>query len=222
MLYVLTQHSQRNRPNHPFLLYKCNPRKGVVDDNHVCVSIIDDEYSQLWSHSERKWQYRKIKNVLYTETQHKNYCDVNNCGVTHFGIHPELLPLSSICFDMMHMKAAVIRRMMGYLRNFILKQSSSTIQSFSTQVLRRFWGVFHTYCWNNKFNFSKFNGNELNLFVENSPIIIKFLDDTFIPIEEIQQLKSALGLLPSIFKFISMTTYIEGGEEYTKLWFSLN
>jgi hypothetical protein len=54
MLYALTQHSQWNRTHHPFLLCKCNPRKGVVDAGHVCVPITDDEYNQLWSHSEKR------------------------------------------------------------------------------------------------------------------------------------------------------------------------
>jgi hypothetical protein len=102
---------------------------------------------------------------------------------------------------------------MHSLRTFILKGSTKTIKSFSFQVLTRFWTHFHIYCWNNRLNFSKFKGNELNQFVENCSFIKSYLENEFVQTEEVKNLGTALSLLPLIFNFLSIT-YIENPKKY--------
>jgi hypothetical protein len=99
------------------------------------------------------------------------------------------------------------------LRTFILKGSTETIKSFSFQVLRCFWTHFHIYCWNNRLNFSKFKGNELNQFIENCSFAKSYLENEFLQTEEIKNLGTALSLLPVIFNFLSITN-IENPKKY--------
>jgi hypothetical protein len=105
----------------------------------------------------------------------------------------------------MHLKMAIRRRFMTYLRSFILMRSSHQIKLFSEDVLLSFWGKFHVYCWNTKLNFSKFEGTELSLFVDNTGLIKDFVEKTFIPTTEIKTFIKALCLLPEIFKFMKIT-----------------
>ena len=218
MLYLLTQHSQWNRKFHPFLSCKCKARQGLANDSHSCDGMTDQEYHHLWKRSLTKWdrKHHPHDSTAYTIAQHRNWCDENNSGVTHYGITPMLLPMSSIRYDVMHMKAAVTRRFMAYVRTFMLKQSSAAIKKFTVDVIGSFWGLFHVYCWNNNLNFSKFQGSELALFVSNASSVGRFLTEEFIATEELENLCKALNLLPDIFQFLSIT-YISDGHENSYL-----
>ena len=46
MLYLLTQHSLYNRRYHPFLLCDCSRGAGVMNNNHQCRIIPDEEQQQ--------------------------------------------------------------------------------------------------------------------------------------------------------------------------------
>ena len=148
MLYTLLQHSQWNRKYHPFLLCCCSPMEGVKGNaNHSCIRLSDEEYREKWEHSKSKWErMQERKAGKYTVKTHKNWANENNLGVTHLGCTPTQVPLNSIRFDIMHLKAAVTRRVMNYLRNFMTKQSWEKINSFSIEVLQTFWGRYHVYC----------------------------------------------------------------------------
>ena len=222
MLYNMLQHSQWNRKFHPFLLCSCKSRSTFarMDDNdnseghHFCKMITDKKYLEQWNRSKTRWD-KKTKNArqIYTHKSHRDWCDKNNLGITHLGCNPHEFPPSSIRFDVMHMKAAITRRFMNYLRSFILKQSSQKVRAFCSNVLTTFWGRYHVYCWTNKYSFSKFQGKELNCFVNNNKAIIDFLKKSFILTEDIESYIEALGILPRVFKFLS-TTYIKNKESY--------
>jgi serine/threonine protein kinase len=49
------------------------------------------------------------------------------------------------------------------------------------------------------------NGNDLKLFVDNSCIIIRFMNESFVQTEEIKDFCTALDMLPRVFNFMSMT-----------------
>ena len=210
MLYLLTQHSQWNRKHHPFLLCSCKRNIGVLNnETHVCNFITDEEYMIAWERSLKRWEAKR-KRLLpndrrYDESHHRDWCDANNDGVTHFGVDPQSFPISSIRFDMFHLSAAITRRVMNYMRNLMLKQSSKLRKEFSKSVLLEFWPEFHVYCWNNKLNFSKFQGRELSLFVSNITRVTKFLSDKLLPTTEIEEFSKGVSLLTPIFKFMSIT-----------------
>ena len=101
-----------------------------------------------------------------------DWVDIQNDGVSHFGIEPDLLPRDSLHFDTFHMKCAVTRKIMGYTRRFFMNQSSEVMDDFCTKVLRTFWKDYHLYVWKNKKNFESFLGSEIALFVGNTDAIV--------------------------------------------------
>ena len=212
MIYSLLQHSQWNRKHHPFLLCKCRRSDGLVDGDHMCKMWDNDSYKQAWQRSLRRYNH-KLNDSKYDDDSHRSWCDENNFGVTHYGIHPDLFNVETIKFDVFHCNCAIVRRIMNYTRETILNYSSHTIKAFTNDVLKKFWSDYHIYCWNNRINFSTFKGNELSLFVLNSNIVIEFFETKMVTTEALNSLKMALNILQRIFKFITIS-YIENRDEY--------
>ena len=105
MLYMLTQHSLYNRKCHPYLLCKCGPGDAVRDPDHVCVPINQDKQVERWERSKNKYaQFMTINEQKsppsqYTESDHRNWADMHNYGITHYGVHPCELRRDNIRFD---------------------------------------------------------------------------------------------------------------------------
>ena len=167
MLYLLTQHSLWNRKHHPFLLCDCKRGDGVKNRHHQCKLMSDADYLKYYNRSNRRWMLKRKREGVekYTNANHSNWIDEKNLGVSHFGIHPKLLPLSNIRFDTFHMKCSITRKLMTSLRRFILNQSTLIMKKFSA-LLREIWSDFLLFVWRNNKAFTSFNGNELkNSFI---------------------------------------------------------
>ena len=141
MLYLLTQHSLWNRKNFPFLLCNCKRGEGIVDPNHVCSIRSHESDISLWEKSEKQWERKQNKlkeGESYSCKDHMDWIDVNNEGISHFGIHPELFPWNEITFDTFHLKCSVSRRLMEELRTLLLEQSTVIQNNFCVKVLSKF------------------------------------------------------------------------------------
>ena len=219
MLYLLTQHSLWNRKHHPFLMCNCKRGESLLNiEDHQCSFITDDAYSKAWQRSNRRWDTKRMRSgdETYNESHHKNWCDVSNQGITHFGLSPLSFPLSTLRFDIFHLSAAITRRVMTYLRKLMLKQSLTLRKRFSKEVLLSIWPEFLVYCWNNNLNFSKFQGPELSKFVSNSTMITDFIEVNLLETVQTVEFSRGLNLLKSIFKCMSISYIIEDDEICTK------
>ena len=211
MLYSLLQHSMWNRRHNPFLLCKCTRNAGLNEiegDTHHCIMINDDEYTNLFHRSKRRFDSKK-----YNEAKHRDWCDLNNAGITHFGVNPTLFNVSTIRFDTFHCMCAVTRTIMNFTRNFILKQRLECREEFTQNVLSEFLSPYHIYCWNNKCNFSAFKGNDLKEFILNSHKISTFVEKKFVKTTENESLVGTLRVLQSIFSFVRISK-ITNEKEY--------
>jgi hypothetical protein len=217
MLYLLTQHSQWNRKFHPFLLCKCKRGEGVTNAGHTCELLSHQEQVQMWDRSLRRWNYKKNveqnEGSHYSNVQHNDWIDKENLGVSHMGLHPNVLPRHHIRMDVFHLKCAVTRKLMAYLRNIVLDFSQAVREQFEKTVLRTIWKDFHIYVWNNNKNFSSFQGNELALFVSSTDIIVQWIDSDIELNPLMEDIKDALKLWKEIFKFLGTTYIVQGGEE---------
>ena len=220
MLYLLTQHSLWNRKYHPFVLCKCTCEVGVKDPNHACIVISNSEQLKLWDKSKRRWNVKrnqfsiagKDPNLFYNYKSHMDWIDEKNLGVSHFGIHPSLMPFDGIRFDTFHMKCAVTRKLMTYVRNFILQQSNDCIELFQSRILSKIFNTYHLYCWRNKKSFSSFSGNELAIFVGHTTKIIEFIKEQLVVTPKVDDISKALQLWHDIFHFLGLS-FIKEGEE---------
>ena len=228
MLYLLTQHSLWNRKHIPFILCTCRRGEGVVDyENHQCSLKTHSSQVQSYERSRRRWDAKKRQESRtpatsattqrkpnpYDVKAHMDWVDEKNDGCSHFGVHPNLLPRDGLRFDMFHLKCSVTKKLMSYVRELILNQSTNVIVDFSKSVLSKFWRDYHLYIWRNKKKFSSFLGNEIALFVANVDCIIKFFNNKLIPNPKILDICHALTLWFDIFKFLSVT-YVEDDDTY--------
>ena len=222
MLYNLTQHSQWNRKHHPFLLCKCNREDGLENSDHVCDMWTNDSYQLAWQRSQRRFEFKSFRDPTYDEAKYRSWCDSDNFGVTHYGIHPSTLKIEEIRMDVFHCKCAIIRRMMSCTRQSILKHSTFVVKQFTDEVLKQMFTDFHIYCWNNGFNFNKFHGHDLSMFVFHSDKVINFFRSHLTLTKENENLIQGLSLLKDIFTFLTLShyddkvKYLEEIERYEK------
>ena len=115
MLYLLTQHSLWNRKFHPYLLCQCGKGTGVTNHReHQCIKIPHAETVALYNRSKLRWDLKtRREGDKYTVKLHMDWIDKNTKGVSHFGLHPNLLPRENIRFDTFHMKCAVTQKLMN-------------------------------------------------------------------------------------------------------------
>ena len=206
MLYLLTQHSAWNRKHHPFLLCKCKRGDGVRNPYHECVRISHGDQIKYFNHSKKRWEERSDDDagLQYTMEMHKNWIDEKNYGISHFGIHPDKLCRDNIRFDIFHMKSAITKKIMAYLRVFMLSQSDESVDKFS-KLLLRFWGEYHEWVWSNNKPFSSFQGNELAAFRKNIPIIVNFLSGEFVDSDHVSNMVTLLKSWHDIPQFLGIT-----------------
>ena len=132
MLYILTQHSLWNRSGFPFLLCKCRRGDCVKNVDHHCELIGDKERLELYEKSLARFALcMGDENNPYSRKKHRKWCDVENNGITHFGIHPNDMCRSSIRFDVFHMRSAITRKLLNRLRSFMRKQTFEIQQGLS-------------------------------------------------------------------------------------------
>ena len=206
MIYLLTQHSKWNRTYKPFLLCSCMRRDGVVNnDTHTCTMIDEENQLMYRQRSQQQWDLKQTTVQGYDFESHCKWVDESNEGISHFGVGPTRLPWSSIQFDVFHLRCAVTRALMNWVRLFLLNHPGIIIDTFATTVLSKFWNEYLIHVWNSNKNFSSFQGNEIALFVGNVEIIVEFIN-THIS-ESLTRLRVCNGVLlwKRIFKFMSQT-----------------
>ena len=114
-------------------------------------------------------------------------------------------PRSSLRFDTFHLKCSITRRLMSYLRLFLLDQAPSISEGYCSAVLSKFWNQYHIWVWQNKKNFSSFMGNELALFAANTIDTNEFLASNLVPTNKVSNIKDSLQMWQEIFHFLSIT-----------------
>ena len=220
MLYTLTQHSLWNRKYHPFLLCKCRRGAGIKDTSHQCRMMTNEEHLSYYNESNTRWE-EKLQECTENETnysikEHMKWVDKHNYGISHFGIHPDLLDRSTIRFDTFHMKCQITRGIMNYTRKYLEAHMSVGSRQRFYRELEKFWNEYHSHIWESKKNFSSFKGNELALYVANCEPIVDFLKATLSESPSLNNLVKSLKLWRDIFGFLAVTT-VTDDEGYTKL-----
>ena len=216
MIYLLTGHSLFNRKFHPFVLCECQRGEGLKE-GHVCKLITHEKTIEMWDKSKRRWENKlsKLKEgEKYTKKSHMDFVDKHFLGISHFGIHPDYLRRDKIRFDVFHLRCAVTRRIIDYLRMFILRSSKEVIDAF-TRVLESFFSRHIVLVVILLKPLSKLKGPELLSFIKNSNKIIDFLENTFEKTEEMKHLCEVIQLWLEITPFM-LITYIDDVNDYKK------
>ena len=76
-----------------------------------------------------------------------DWVDEENDGCSHLGISPYLLRGDCIRFDMFHLRGAITKRLMTYLRKYILGRSLHKRKKLEEEVLKTFWNSYNIDVW---------------------------------------------------------------------------
>ena len=205
MLYILTQHSLYNCCHHPFLLCKCKRGEGVNNENHECKIISDDDQVYYWERSLRRWNDKRKRSCeLYLQRHHRDWVDEHNFGISHYGFHPHKLPRNMLRFDVLHLRCSITRRLMSSLRKFMLTQSIELLMQFS-DLLATFWIPRNVLVWNLNLGFQSMNGKELLAFINNTGLIVEFLQEKFVKTATRTNVSDGLILWSKISPFLVIT-----------------
>ena len=144
-----------------------------------------------------------------------DWIDQNNKGVSHFGFSPEELPRDNIRFDAtLHMKCAITRKLMTYMRRFMLGRSQEIQSALQVIFLRKkFWNKYIAKVWRMDKSFSILNGNELKCFIVHIPLLKDFLLTSFPQERDLVPFCEALMIWHKVQKFLH-TTSIKDLETY--------
>ena len=76
----------------------------------------------------------------------RNWADEKNYGVTHLGLHFELVDLQQIVFDILHLKLSMTRKIITFIC-FILETYNYELQQEFVAILRKCWTSFYVDCY---------------------------------------------------------------------------
>ena len=218
MLYMLLQHSLYNRKNKPFLLCTCQRGEGVRDRNLQCKVIPHEKQVDLYNNSKKRWERQKGKTGdAYTKKKHMDWVDEKNDGCSHFGISPNLLRRDCIRFDMFHLRGAITKRLMTYLRKYILGRSLNKRKKLEEEVLKTFWNSYNIDVWKLKANFNSFIGSEIKAFIDDIPTIVKFMKNEFTKTKERDNIVEGLESWSKIVPFLQITKIDDQSEYEVKM-----
>ena len=91
-------------------------------------------YESFLKRMERKKSWLGPTESYGAKLHHRYWCDVNNLGVTNYGIHPKYLPVSIIRYDVMHMNMAINRSCMTYTYKFVMSPEQLFIDTFNNHI----------------------------------------------------------------------------------------
>ena len=52
-------------------------------------------------------------------SDHRDWCDSKNYGITHFGIKYDVFDISSVRNDILHLRLSVTRKIIGFIRHYL-------------------------------------------------------------------------------------------------------
>ena len=104
------------------------------------------------------------------------------------------------------MKCAITRKLMTYMRRFMLGRSQEVQSELEKIFVRKgFWNKYKADVWRMDKAFSILNGNELKAFIKHIPIICKFILTRFPRDRTMKHFSKALQIWHDIQEFLHMT-----------------
>ena len=158
---------------------KCERGACFKNKRHTCKKFTDEEIIKLYDKSKQQYDLMCQGNPDYDQKKHADWCDISNCGFTHFGLNPRIFKYSRIRYDTFHMICQVSRRMMNYLRRFINTQMYQMKDEFFA-MLYNIMGRNKTSIWSRNKPFSSYDGKDIRLFINGITAITEWLENNFI------------------------------------------
>ena len=152
---------------------KCNKREGVTDPNHQCELLSDLEHKECYSKAQDKFEeltenaklLPSVDDAQILKTMN-NWAGNHNFGITGFGIHPDILPISMVRPDVMHLTMAVTKSLLKYMHNLMHYRSKKFAQEVEN-IFFEFLEDEQILIWKLDKSIDTYDGTELRKFTKN-------------------------------------------------------
>ena len=118
---------------------------------------------------------------------------------------------------MFHLRGAITKRLMTYLRKYILGRSLNKRKKLEEEVLKTFWNSYNIDVWKLKANFNSFIGSEIKAFIDDIPTIVKFMKNEFTKTKERDNIVEGLESWSKIVPFLQITKIDDQSEYKVKM-----
>ena len=210
----IMQHSKWNRKHHPFILCKCKRGDAVKNlENHTCQIIIDEDQIKYYNKSATKFE-QCYSNTCSRDNlkKHCDWADKKNYGITHFGLHPKLLPNSRVAFDNLHNRLSNVRKFWDYVRNHVDVHGYDLQEKF-TNILKKELSDYYVQCHDAGKSLAVMHGEQINSFIILTPVIINFLKQSFELTSKLNSIIEMLETHPLIDKFLRIARVIDANAD---------
>ena len=127
-------------------------------------------------------------------SNHRDWCDSKNYGITHFGIKYDVFDISSVRNDILHLRLSVIRKIIGFIQHYLEPYDYEIKQRFIS-ILKEEWDSFYVDCYESNKSLNVIHGAHVNAFIQQLiPKVVNFITSC---LEVIQVSKNLVILLNS-------------------------
>ena len=184
MAHLLLGKCNYNRQHGSNLLCNCSKRVGVKEnETHQCRMMTDEEQLQYYNKAQAKLQelIQRCKDAGeeidddFIVNEINSWAADHNGGITGFGIHPSLLPISRIRPDVMHMMMGIVKRILTKFDSMLSKHTDDVQDQFNA-CINTFLLDHQVYIWKLGGRISKYLGDELKTWGESAATIAEWIE----------------------------------------------
>ena len=181
--------------------------------------MTDEEHLALYENAQSEWENEVSNEDNPSIAEHEGWCAENNYGVNNFGLHPRLLPLSMVRYDIgLHMVCAIVRKCIHGLRHYLDRYNNNeSVFRFFDEL----WGnTFYSNQFRNNEVCSRIDGSHISKLIRNISSLVALLRNEYEETTYLVNLCDMLLLLPRLNKFWktvdieSRNVYLQQIEQY--------
>ena len=142
-----------------------------------------------------------------------DWIDKSNNGISHFGLDPHLLPLSSILFDVFHLWSSITRHLHSRLRDCIFSQEEFECKEALENILATECNAYFILVWNTNHPLSSLRRKKILGCIMLIPKVVEFIEKKFIMTTYLKHLCAGFTLWREISSFIHTMVIVDSIEE---------
>ena len=158
---------------------KCNKREGVTNPDHECELLSDEEHKKTYKNAQTKFAHlteraKDKSNVNDAQILKilNDWAGKFNYGITGLGIDLEILPISMIRPDVMHLCMAVTKTLIKYMCTLISARTNDCCLEIE-EIMYEFLTDEEILIWKLNKSLDSYEGSELRKFTKNFGFLSK-------------------------------------------------
>ena len=112
----------------------------------------------------------------YTEANHRDWADLSNKGITHFGIMPKQFDINNMVEDLFHGRCSITKRMINYLNELTCTNYDHLEECYDHLVSLDHWSKFMAESFGLGAKTTRVQGIHVKSFVKDADWFVEFLN----------------------------------------------